>query len=309
MPDGYHEIATVFQSIELEDELTFTFSQAESDAVSTELSASLTGEPGSFPLDDTNLIVKAIRAFREHATNEHPRVAHPINVRVHVDKKIPIGAGLAGGSTDGAAALVAMNHYYGHPLTNSQLKDIAARLGADMPFCLSGGTQLGLNKGDELTAYDVPLKLQFVIVKPRQLSIATPWVYKEYDAWLEQPSSSGDRIDPKCIIEYLQRGKIDEAASGFRNAFEPVVFGHYQGLAQIRDHLLALGCTRAHLSGSGPSLFALVPTLETAHFIRRKLIEEEARGDAIWTSKYGWHLDCFIAESVNYGARVVSRNE
>jgi 4-diphosphocytidyl-2-C-methyl-D-erythritol kinase len=152
LPDGYHEVRTLMQTVSLFDELTFEIGSAKEPSLSIELitaggarsPAAGEGE-GQFPLGDTNLIARAIRLFL--SSIDRPRA---LKVDVTVAKHIPIGAGLAGGSGNAAAALVALNQYFGGPLGDDAMAELAAKLGADVPFCLQGGRRLGLGRGDIL---------------------------------------------------------------------------------------------------------------------------------------------------------------
>lgn len=305
LPDGYHEISTIFQSVSLEDELSFAFEPGSEPGLNIELTCSYVGSPGSIPLDGSNLIARAAQAYLTAVDFKEP-----LKVRVNVSKQIPVGAGLAGGSANAAATLKAFNFYFDQKLSDGELERLAAKLGADVPFCLSGGTQIGSHKGDELQSFTISEKMTFVLVKPRELQISTPWLYSEFDKKHihDGKLKNGNALpDASDTIALLVKGEVESALKRFGNVFEPIAFEHHGALADIRDFLTELGSWRTHLSGSGPTIFALVPTLEMARFIRRRVIEEEARGTAPWLEKHGFHLDCFIVESVTAGARVVSQ--
>src|SRR5262249_46006390 len=160
-----------------EDELVFELEPAKE----TEISIAVSGHSGDdFPLDHTNLIARAIKEFVACLPDRQG-----LKAAVTVDKRIPIGAGMGGGSSDAAATLLTLNYYYGHPLGAEDLLALAARVGADVPFMIEGGTRVGRGRGDELTAVSVANNLCFVLIKPRGLSISTAWVYSAYDDFPE----------------------------------------------------------------------------------------------------------------------------
>lgn len=302
MPDGYHEVSTLLQAVDLEDELAFEFSEHE--RLDIHLTVSGEGQAGRFPLDDSNLIARAIRDFVACL----PGVGG-LRVSVRVDKRIPIGAGLAGGSADAAATLTALNYYFGHPLGAEDLLALGARLGADVPFCLEGGTSVGRGRGDELTPVKHPSRLSFLLVKPRNLALCTAWVYDAYD---EFPAPA-ERLcwrppDLLGALNGLTSGDLELATSCFGNDLEPVVFHHYPQLANLKQRLLALGCWSCHLTGSGPALFAVLPNREAAHAVRRRFLAGENGGGGEFGNGQD-EVDFWIVECVGYGARLVGEHE
>lgn len=302
LPDNYHSIVSIFQAVSLEDDLTLNLIDDENSDCEITIKAQMIGHPGSFPLDQDNLIARAAQAF--HSKTD---LLSNKRLNVFVEKQIPIGAGLAGGSSNAAATFVGLNSLFNSPLSNSDLRDLAVKIGADVPFLIEGGTQLGMGKGEILEPLDIHEKLTFVIVKPRNLSISTPSVFGDYDKRLLKDKSNW-RPDQnyELAIESLRAGEIETATASFGNVFEPIVFANHPTLGLIKDYLLNLGCWCAQLSGSGPSIFAVVSSLDMAHAVRRKLKEAETRGAAPWSSQSGWEVDCYFAESVPHGAVVVA---
>lgn len=301
LPGGYHSIVSIFHSITLEDVLDLQITQGVSEEVEMELSAEFLGEPGAFPLDQNNLIAKAADSF-----NIATGLLKNRFLRIAVKKQIPIGAGLAGGSSNAAAALVALNELFKKPLKEMELLEIATNLGADVPFLIKGGTQLGKGKGEILTPLVIDERLAFVVVKPRQLAVSTPSVFAAYDKWVAGKTPEWrPSIDHQKAIDALASGNLEAATKSFANVFEPIVFDMYPSLSLIKQRLLELGCWSAQLSGSGPSVFAVVANLEMAHMVRRKFKEEETRGDSLWLKREGWEIDCFIAESSGSGVQIL----
>ncbi len=302
LPNGYHSIVSLFHAISLNDVLNVTIRPALEVEPAIEISAELSGEPGSFPLDESNLIVRAARAF-----NEKTGLLKNCSLTMHVEKQIPIGAGLAGGSSNAAAALLSLNYLFSSPLSACEIAEMGTTLGADVPFLIAGGTQLGKGKGEILTPLDIKERMAFAVVKPRQLSIATPSVFKAYDLWAAKNDRSWRPIiNHQSAIDYLISGDLEGATKSFANVFEPIVFDMHPGLASIKKMLLDLGAWAAQLSGSGPSIFAVVANLEMAHEVKRKLKEAETRGDCPWLKDHGWQVDCFIAESSGCGVQLFS---
>lgn len=300
LPDGYHSIVSLFHAISLDDILNVWIQPGHSEHLEMEITAEFIGEPGSFPLDENNLIARAAKGFNSRTGLLNNRV-----LRTNVKKQIPIGAGLAGGSSNAAAMLVVLNQLFSSPLKEIELLEIATTIGADVPFLISGGTQLGKGKGEILTPVELKERLAFVVVKPRQLSISTPSVFAAYDKWVtEKGSEWRPEIDHQGAIDSLIAGDLEGATKRFANVFEPIVFEMYPSLALIKNRFLELGCWSAQLSGSGPSIFAVVANLEMAHAVRRKFKEEETRGDSPWLKQDGWEIDCYIAESADFGAQV-----
>ena len=164
--DGFHELAMVMQSIDLADEF-----ECENTADGT---LSLSCDQPGLSCGDDNLIMRAARLLRDRSGFGE------LGARMHLRKRIPIGAGLAGGSSDGAAALVGLNTLWGLGLGASQLETLAADLGSDMPFCISGGTQLCFGRGERLEVLpEATAPLGVLLVKDPSISVSTPWAYGE----------------------------------------------------------------------------------------------------------------------------------
>ena len=281
LPDGYHEVETLLQAIDLHD--TITFDIVESKESSIDIASTNSHDAGTFPLNSTNLIAKAAESFLSH-------MAKSAAIKAVVEKRIPIGAGLAGGSSNAAATLLALNDAFGKPLSQQQLNDVGSAIGADVPFCLSGGTAIGVGRGDQLTPIEVTTPLIFCVIKHRHLSVSTPWAYKKYDEF------KGETIHPQAqkAAAALHEGDLQATVAAFGNCFEPVIFAHHAELIELKKQLLALGCLCSHLSGSGPAVYAVVQDREMAHFVERKLLNMDNHG-----------LDVFIAESISTGVQII----
>lgn len=255
-PDGYHEVETILQSVDLQDQIHFDIEPAR------ETKISISTNRAGLPIDDDNLIAKAAHAFAN-------KTGHTFYLKAELDKAIPVGAGLAGGSADAAATLAALNEVYFQTLHENELEKLGATVGADVPFAIAGGTKFGTKRGDFLTDIKSHIEFTFCIVKPATLSISTPWAYSEFDKY------QGDihRPNTKQALHGLAKGDVAEAMDGFANVFQPMIFKHHPELAELMIQMRKHEAWHVQLSGSGPALFAICPDLEHAHFLRRKLFE------------------------------------
>jgi 4-diphosphocytidyl-2-C-methyl-D-erythritol kinase len=234
--DGYHEIRTVFQAIALHDTLT------------------LAPRPGPFaiecatagvPLDQTNLIWKAAQALWRAAR----RMGDVRDVVVQLDKKIPIEAGLGGGSGDAAAALIGLSRLWRLDVKASQLTDVAATLGADVPFFLSGGTALGLGRGEEIYPL-ADLPRHYVILLVPGFGVSTANAYGWYD---------GDRDLDRGVVREPQHvpGPWPSRAAQMINDLEPPICRRHPEIDQMKAALRRAGALAAAMSGSGSAVFGL----------------------------------------------------
>lgn len=298
MPDGYHEIETIFQSVDVCDELEIKV--VESELTTVDLQCQREGAPcAEFPLDETNLIARAARAFSK-ATGE------TFLSTVKINKLLPIGGGMAGGSTDGAAMLFGLNQLFGSPLSEQQLSKLSAELGADMPFCLSGGTMLGRGKGDQLTPLENNCPMFFCIVKPRKLSVSTPWVYSAFDRYKERPGAGAHIKRPQLqdAIAALREGDLDKLMASLGNVFQPLVYEEHPELQAISDSLYDLGSWYCQMTGSGPTIFSIVANRQMAHSVRRRMLRNDDDGFIYGSTSptmKGPPWDFYLAETLNHG--------
>ena len=293
LPDGYHQVETLLQAIDLQDELIVKVHEA--NEFCTSITCLNDVVPAHFPLDDSNLMAKAARMYCQRAG-----VGLNWSIDIDIEKNIPVGAGLAGGSTDAAAMLAALNKLFDDRLSEEELLALGASLGADVPFCLTGGTCVGTGRGDKLRPVDCNIMFAFCIIKPRKLHVATPWAYKQFDEYkgsLKRPNL------PEAEAS-LQSGDIDRAIASFGNVFEPVIFEAMPELVSVKDQLLKRGCWYCQLSGSGPAIFGLVADREQAHYIRRKILKtDDLEFDYIRLPMpdLGPPLECYIAQTLSNG--------
>jgi 4-diphosphocytidyl-2-C-methyl-D-erythritol kinase len=240
--DGYHEIETVFQTVTLHDRLTF----AARDDDRIELACDAPG----VPCDETNLVHRAALALRRrYGTNR--------GARIDLEKKIPAGGGLGGGSSNAAVALVGLARLWEIETDQRALAQIGATLGADVPFLLTGGTALGMGLGTDIHALpDLPPKQLLIVTPPIEVSTAA--AYKSLNA-----HALTKAVAPANLAVSRAQAEI----SGFsyvtlKNDFEPVVYGLHPEIERARDALMAAGASGALLSGSGASVFGLFENAE-----------------------------------------------
>ena len=250
-PDGFHELAMVMQMLDLADQLRLR--------PTADGRISLACNRADLPTDGSNLIVKAAELLKA-------RVGLPeLGASIELEKRIPIGAGLAGGSSNGAAALVGLNALWGCGFSREQLLEMAAQLGSDMPFCIDGGTQLCFGRGEVLESAELPAApaLGVLLIKHPQASVSTPWAYARCR---EQRGDFYLSSEPDFEMrrQALRQGPLLAALAGdrplppLRNdlqaVVEPEVISVREGLSLLRQATDALAVA---MSGSGPSLFAL----------------------------------------------------
>jgi 4-diphosphocytidyl-2-C-methyl-D-erythritol kinase len=223
--DGYHELKTIFQAVDLHDEILME------PAEHFEFSA-----PGT-PGDETNLIVRAVRAYERLA-------GMTANVRISVKKSIPVGRGLGGGSSDAAVTFIGLQRMFKQSLPFDAIPQVLTDLGSDVPFFALGGRAAGYGRGNEVFKLDDAADYWVVLVDPG-VAIST----KEAYSWLTVPDKSNNIEGFRADEETGCTGDV------WTNDFEPPVFSRYPELAAIKEELLDLGAYRAALSGSGSTIF------------------------------------------------------
>ena len=249
--DGYHEVAMIMQSIDLADTVQVT--EKTSEITVTTNFAGLSG-------DHTNL---AYRAAALIGDTVHTRRG----VHIHLEKNIPLAAGLAGGSADAAAVLKALNRLWELKLTLAELEKIGANLGSDVPFCLRGGTMLATGRGEFLAPLPA-LPPCYIVLAKLPVGVPTALVYGQYraDALREHPDISGMK---SC----LEQGDLSGVASGLCNVLESVTVSRHPEIGELKDCMLKYGAMNSLMSGSGPTVFGLTSDPERAEYIAAKLRE------------------------------------
>lgn len=237
LPNGYHKVKMIMQTIDLYDELEFN-KRKDPDIILSVDSKDPLGDIGN------NLIFRAAKLMKEYYSIKE-------GIEIHLKKHIPVAAGMAGGSTDAAATMLAMNELFELGQTREQLMEQALCLGADIPFCIQGGTALAEGIGEKLTELPAPPKASILVAKP-PIMVSTKEVYQSLKA--DELSSHPD-IDG--MIEALKQGSLQEITDRMDNVLETVTVEQFPVIAQIKDFMKEHGAMNALMSGSGPTVFGI----------------------------------------------------
>ena len=235
LPNGYHEVRMIMQTVGICDVLTFTKAEA---------GIHLQVDNEELPVDGNNLICKAAKLLME-------TTGVTGGVRITLEKHIPIAAGMAGGSTDAAAALLGINELYEIGYDMEQLKALGVKIGADVPYCIQGGTALAEGIGEVLSALPAPPECYLVVAKP-DINVSTKFVYENLRA-NELPYHP----DIDGMIEALKQGNLKGITDRLGNVLETVTVPAYPVIQRIKDRLLEAGAEGALMSGSGPTVFGI----------------------------------------------------
>lgn len=252
--DGYHDLRMVMQSITLADTLTLEENQGEGLRVSANLRFLPTGEK--------NLAAAAALRFWEALGRE------PENLDIRIEKRIPVCAGMAGGSSDAAAVLRALNQRSGKPFSPKELARLGERVGSDVPYCVLGGTALAEGRGEVLTPL-APLPRCWVVACKPDFPISTPELFAQADRvkLRRRPDTAG-------LVAALEAGDLGGVARRMYNVFEDVLPARlYTRVAEIKNILIQCGALGANMSGSGPTAFGLFDRLEAAQEARACLAQ------------------------------------
>lgn len=241
--DGYHEVRMIMQTIRLFDRITIERNNSGNITLSTNLPY--------LPVNENNLVYKAIDIMRQK---------YHIRDGIHVDlyKRIPVAAGMAGGSTDAAAAFVGMNQMFELGVSQETLMEYAVGLGADIPFCIMRGTALSEGIGEVLTPLPPMPPCWFLVVKPT-FSMSTKYVYENLT--LNEHTSHPD-ID--AMVLALAKGQLSDLTDLMGNVLEQVTQQHYPAIGKIKDCMKENGALNALMSGSGSTVFGIYTKKEDA---------------------------------------------
>lgn len=253
--DKYHNIISLMQSVSLHDMITVELTESD------EKSICISANRNDLPIDKDNIVYKAADLF-------------PVNgkISINIEKHIPISAGLAGGSTDAAATLIALNELTGNRYTNNELKQMGALLGADVPFCINRGAALVEGIGERMTPVDSMPKLPIVIARIGE-GMSTPLAYRLLD---ERFNSFNNHIpDTKRLNLLLDKETAQDPytyCQGLFNIFESVVEERRTGVSQAKSIMKKFGAIEAMMSGSGTSVFGIFNNEEDAKLAVKKLL-------------------------------------
>ena len=252
--DGYHEIETIMQSINLADQVIIA---EEKEGIKIKCN-----HP-EVPVDATSLAYRSA----EKIIN---RYGVKKGVKIEIEKKIPLASGLAGGSANSATILIGMNKLFSLNLNNKDLRGIGEELGMDVPFFIQNGTALAYQRGEKLTPLSsINPPLWMIILNPG-FNISTNWAYNNLDL----DSIKREKNNTKAMLKALKEGKSQEIAKNLFNSFESLIIKKYPEVGRIKNRLIEEGVLGALMSGSGPTVFGITQNKEEALKIYEKLKPE-----------------------------------
>lgn len=262
--DGFHEIQSIMQSVDLYDYITIAIEKSDYTHISVR------GTSDEIPYDKTNIACTAAEKFLKEVGSYY--------VEIYIEKNIPVKAGMAGGSANAAGVLYGLNKLLDNPFTSEELLLLASELGSDVPFCLFGGTQMATSRGETLKKVDTP-NIKILGIKPHKLGISAKEAYGLYDKMGIQAKRNA------TFNMIMALGKQGNIVPYLHNDLEFPVIREYPQVKQLKDYMLQLGCSTTLMSGSGPVVFGVlnkdIPCPENLK------------------------ADCFIAETIRHGVRVV----
>lgn len=263
-PDGYHEMKMVMASVSLCDELTLRLTDDGAVRASCNLPY--------VPADESNLACRAARLLLDRTG--HPELGAALDIR----KRIPVGAGMAGGSTDAAAVLRGLNGLLGAPLDDAALSALGGELGSDVPYCLFGGAALATGRGDELSPLPPVPDCAVVVCKP-YFPISTPMLFSRLDL-----KRIRCRPDTEALCAALADGDLPRLARRMYNVFEDVLPRRCAAVGEIKTRLLDLGALGAVMTGTGSAVFGL--------------FDDDAAAKRAFDALRQDFRDCFLARPV-----------
>ncbi|NLJ78064.1 MAG: 4-(cytidine 5'-diphospho)-2-C-methyl-D-erythritol kinase [Tissierellia bacterium] len=246
--DGYHELNTIMQEISLKDRVIL---RDRKNGIKIECNKA------EVPLDRNNLVYRAWEKLSEEMEIDR-------GIHIILDKEIPVAAGLAGGSSNAAAVLKGLNILWDLNLSEEELRRIGVCLGADIPFCIMGGTAHARGIGEELTKLRC-FSDKMVLLVDMGIPISTPYVYDNLDL------DSRDRIDINEMVRYIEDDDLPNVARNMENMMEDTVIRRYPIVGNVKEYMLRGGALGSIMSGSGPTVFGLFDDEEKLHRCREGL--------------------------------------
>ncbi|MFO7151899.1 MAG: 4-(cytidine 5'-diphospho)-2-C-methyl-D-erythritol kinase [Bacillota bacterium] len=235
-PDGYHQVEMIMQEISLKDRLTISLLPQKDIRIASNSDA--------IPNGEENLAFKAAKLIIDEFDLD-------AGVEIKIFKEIPVAAGLAGGSADAAAVLKGMNELFDLGLSTQELMRLGERLGADVPFCVMGGTALARGKGEELTPLPPVPKANLVLIKP-PYTVSTREVYSRLKV-----DYIRKRPDTRAVIDSIKKGDLEGISRGLCNVLEEVTFEKHPELEGYKEMLKGQGAFGSLMSGSGPAVYGI----------------------------------------------------
>ncbi len=252
LENGYHEVKMVMQTVGISDAITLT---------KTEQGITVTTDSGEIPADENNLVYKVAKLLKETCDIKK-------GVAIHLEKRIPVAAGMAGGSTDAAAVFKGMNELFSLGLSQEELQKLGVKLGADIPYCIMGGTALAEGIGEKLTVLpDAPDC--FVLVAKPDINVSTKYVYENLNlpGLKKHPDIDG-------MVEAIKAGDLDGVIDRMDNVLASVTEEKYPIITELKQFMEQNGAKKALMSGSGPTVFGIYDNEDAAVAASEKLAEK-----------------------------------
>ena len=251
--NGFHSLSSVMQTVSLYDYLTFQKTE-----ISGENQIILQGNSTQIPYDENNIIYKVIKSYFEKIQ------ANGIKIEVNIEKNIPTQAGLAGGSTNAAGALIAINSLFNNELSKEEIHNLAAKAGSDLNFCLEGGACLLSSRGEIIEEKLPYQKINIIIAKPLDISVSTPLCYKEFSKkyFEKKELFKSNNFSAQKLSEIL-----------YNDLEKPAIDMHFE-IQKIKEQLIQNGCINSLMSGSGSAIFGIFEKEITKDFDKNIQIYE-----------------------------------
>lgn len=292
-PDGYHELAMILQSIALADQIQLSAGVTQSIRIRC--------DHPQLPTDKGNIAYRAAQLMAEKFPDIFAKYG---GVDITIHKRIPVAAGLAGGSTNAAAVLVGIDLLWNLGLTQTELEELGANLGSDVPFCIAGGTVIATGRGEQLSPLPSLEKIYIVLAKYRRLEVSTAWAYNTYrqefgDSYIRDNQSLLDRasaVHSGSMVKAIANKNIKEIGERLYNDLEKIVLPAYPEVLKLREVFANLeGVLGTMMSGSGPTVFALCESQEQAEQVKLQIQEIIADED----------LELFVTQTINHGIKLI----
>jgi 4-diphosphocytidyl-2-C-methyl-D-erythritol kinase len=251
-PDGYHDVKMIMQTIGLHDDILL---EKTGEGIRIECNSPWV------PTDSGNIAWKAAQLILSRCG-----IKNGVNIRIY--KRIPVAAGLAGGSTDAAAVFKGLNILYSLNISEEELMGMGREIGADVPYCIKGGTMLSEGIGEILSPLERLEEVPIILVKPR-IGVSTAWVYKNLQ--LEKVLI---RPDTELLVKAIKERRIDILAGNMRNVLESVTMEKHSVIRDIKEKLVRFGAAGSMMSGSGPTVFGIFADRKSAEHAYGKLNKE-----------------------------------
>ena len=268
--DGYHLVEMIMQTIDLYDYVNIK------DMDSNNINIKSNNE--NIPLNESNIVYKAAKLIKDKFNIDK-------GLDIYIKKNIPVAAGMAGGSSNGAAILVGLNEMWKLNMSEQELMDLGLKLGADVPFCIKGGAALAQGIGEKLTKIKGLEKVFILVCKPN-IFVSTAEVYKSLDM-----NNIAKRPNNKFLISCLESQEIDLLAKNMVNVLESVTSRNYEDINKIEDIMIKYGALGSMMSGSGPTVFGLFDEYEKAECARKYLKQQYNQTYLVGSSERGVEIE------------------